>query len=342
MKQILLSVCTCLLIFNYTQAQTGAATDGIKKSLETTNKDTIGWVHSGIFSFGINEGFLHNWAAGGEVASLSINGVFHGNLTHFHNNNIWTNNLELAYGLNYAYSNSFVPRKTDDRIDFTSNYGTEVKGSKNFFLSGLFNFKSQFTQGYDYSIPNWQKNPTSDFLSPAYLTLAAGASYRRGEDLDLFLSPAAAREILASSRYTSLSAAGNFGIDSGKTSKFQFGAYFSGRYKKNLSKAVLFTTRLDLYSNYRAKNTTDANGNIVKKDNPGNIQVYWDNLFVWKAYKNLSLTLGLTVGYDNNQPYSKTYLDKTTNTIQDKNQPGENLGWIQINEIFTFGLAYKF
>ncbi len=341
MKKLLLSASLCLFISSVSHAQVNKV-DDVKKSLETQNKDTVAWMHSGIFTVGANEGFLHNWAAGGEVAALAVNSVFHGDLTYLNHGSIWSNSLDLAYGLNYAYSNSFVPRKTDDRIDFTSNYGTQVKNSKNFFLSGLFNLKSQFTQGYDYSIPDWQKNPTSDFMSPLYLTLAAGMTYRKGEDLDLFLSPAAAREILASSRYTSLSAAGNFGIDSGKTSKFQFGAYFSGRYKKNVSKSVVFTTRLDLYSNYLAKNTTDASGNIVKKDNPGNIQVYWDNLFVWKAYKNLSLTLGLTMAYDNNQPYSKTYLDKTTNTIQDKNQPGENLGWIQINEIFTFGLAYKF
>jgi len=320
------------------------STDDVKKSLQTTNKDTIGWVHSGIFTFGINEGFLHNWAAGGEIASLAVNSVFHANLTHFHNNNVWTNNLELAYGLNYAYSTSFVPRKTDDRIDFTSNYGTQLKNSKEFYLAGLFNFKSQFTHGYDYTIPDWQQNPTSTFMSPAYLTLALGMEYRKGEDLSLFLSPVAGREILSSSKYTSLSSQGAFGIDSGKTSKFQFGAYFSGRYKKNITKAMTFSTRLDLYSNYLAKNTTDASGNIIKKDNPGNIQVYWDNLFVLKAYKNFSVTLGLTIAYDNNFPYSSTYLDKTTTppTVTKKNQPAEGLGWVQLNEIFALGLSYKF
>ena len=324
-----------------TNAQVSSV-DDLKKSLATSNKDTIGWSHSGIFSIGVNEGFLHNWAAGGELASLSVNTVFHGNLTHFHNNNVWSNNLDLTYGLNYAYSNGFIPRKTGDRIDFTSNYGTQVKNSKEFYLAGLFNFKSQFTKGFDYSIPTWQKNPTSDFLSPAYLTLAVGMEYRKGEDLSMFLSPLAAREILSSAVYTSIEKNGAFGIDSGKTSTFQLGAYFSGRYKKNINKNVLFTTRLDLFSNYLAKNTTDAAGTIIKKDNPGNIQLFWDNLFVLKAYKNLSLTVGLTMAYDNNQPYSKTYIDKATGIVVAKNQPGENLGWVQLNQIFTFGLAYKF
>ncbi len=341
MKKIFYSVVICLAIINHSSAQV-TKTEDVKKSLATTNKDTIGWVHSGIFTLGINEGLLHNWAAGGEVASLVINSIFHGNLTHFHNNNVWTNNLDLAYGLNYAYSNNFVPRKADDRIDFTSNYGTQVKNSKDFYLAALYNFKSQFSKGYDYSIPDWEHHPTSTHLSPAYMTLAIGMEYRKGEDLSLFLSPVAAREILSSSKYTSLNKNGAFGIDSGKTSKFQFGAYFSGRYKKKINKNMVFSTRLDLYCNYLAKNQVGDSGVIIKKDNPGNIQVFWDNLFVLKAYKNLSLTFGLTFAYDNNFPYSKTYIDKTTGLPVDKNQPAEGLGWVQMSQIFTFGLAYKF
>jgi hypothetical protein len=166
--------------------------------------------------------------------------------------------------------------------------------------------------------------------------------YNKGSDIGLFLSPLAAREVTASAFYTSMSPAGAFGIDSGKTAKFQLGAYFSGRYKVNINKAMFFSTRLDLYSNYLAKNTTDSAGRIVKRDNPANLQVLWDNLFVLKAYKNLSLTLGVTLAYDNNIPYSKTYIDKTTGLVVDKNQPGENLGWVQLSQVFTFGIAYKF
>ncbi len=317
-------------------------TDDLKKSLETSNQDTIAWIHSGMFSIGANEGFLHNWAAGGEIASLVVNGIFRGNVTYLNHGSIWTNNLDLSYGLNYAYSNIFVPRKTDDRIDFTSKFGSRLNKSTDFFYTALFNFKSQFTKGYDYTVPNWQHNSTSDLLSPAYYTVALGMEYKKGSDIGLFLSPIAAREVTASSFYTSMSSQGAFGIDSGKTSKFQLGAYFSGRYKKNINKNMFFSSRLDLYSNYLAKNTTDGTGKIIKSDNPGNIQVLWDNLFVMKAYKNFSLTFGLSLAYDNSIPYSKTYLDKTTNTLVDKNQPGESMGWVQLSQIFTFGIAYKF
>ena len=316
--------------------------DDLRNQLNTENKDTVALIHSGIFSLGVNEGFLHNWAAGGEVASMTINGVFQGNVTYMNHSNIWTNDLSMAYGISYVYSNNFIPRKTDDRAIFTSKYGMRLKKSTDFFYTALFNFQSQFTKGYDYSIPNWQHNPTSNFLSPTYYTVAIGLEYKKGADIGVFLSPVAGRVVTANSRYTSLTSQGAFGIDSGKSAKFQFGGYFSGKYKVNISKRAYFATRLDLYCDYLAKNTTDAAGNVIKKDDPGNIKMYWDNLLVLKAYKSLSATFGLTLAYDNNIPYSKTYVDKTTSNVVEKKQPGENLGWMQVSQIFNFGIAYKF
>ncbi len=342
MKKALLSVSLCLLCAYQSHAQLGK-TDDVKKSLETTNKDTIAWAHGGVLDIGVNEGFLHNWAAGGELASMSVNGIFSGHLDRLHHREIWSNNLDLTYGLTYAYSTGFLPHKTDDRIDFTSKYGKRIDTGKNFYVTALFNFKSQFTKGYDYTMPNWQHNPTSAFLSPAYLTLALGAEYRKGSDVSFFFSPLAGRLTLADKKYTTLDSAGAFGIPFGETSLFQFGAYFSGRYQVNLSKNAIFKTRLDLYSDYLAKDRTDPAGNVIK-DNPGNISVLFDNLLSWKISKAFNITVGATFIYDNHIPYSKTYLDKTTTPAQTKlkDDPGRDIGWMQIKQVFSLGMEYKF
>ncbi|RYZ49704.1 MAG: hypothetical protein EOP49_15720, partial [Sphingobacteriales bacterium] len=61
-----------------------------KKQAETKNVDTIAWVYTGVVNLGFNQGILHNWAAGGELASLAVNGLANGSLTYYHNKSIWT------------------------------------------------------------------------------------------------------------------------------------------------------------------------------------------------------------------------------------------------------------
>ncbi len=339
LRRLLLIIASLGVIHAHAQL---ANTDDVKKSLSTENKDTVAWIKGGVFNLGLNQGFLHNWAAGGEVASLTINGQFSGYITRIFHHHIWSNNLDMTYGLFYAYSNSFVPRKIDDRIDFTSKYGVQVDNSKSFYLSALVNFKSQFTKGYDYSIPNWDSFSTSKFLSPAYATGAIGLEYRKGTDISLFFSPIAARFTFADRYYTTMLPEGAFGIRYNETSRFELGAYFTGRYQTEINKKLIFKTRLDLYSNYLAKDTQDTIGKVVKRDNPGNIDVLWDNFFSYKMSKYLSVTLAATFIYDNDLPYSRTYTDPTTNDVIAKDEPGTGLGWWQVKQMFALGLQYRF
>jgi hypothetical protein len=134
---------------------------------------------------------------------------------------------------------------------------------------------------------------------------------------------------------------GAFGVPYGKTSVFQMGAYFSGRYTYNITKNIVYKTRLDLYANYLAKDTKDSTGLVIKKDNPGNINILFDNLFSWKISKFFNVTLGATLMYDNNIPYNSTYTDNT-GAVLEKNEPGAGLGWVQLKQVFTFGIGYKF
>jgi hypothetical protein len=322
-------------------AQVITDADKIKPKLDViAAKDTSYWMYGGVFNLGGNQGILHNWAAGGELASFTVNGIFNGFTTYVNGQNVWTNNLDLNYGLNYTYSNKFIPRKTDDRIDFTSKYGRMISKKGNWYATALFNFKSQFTKGYDYSLPDWQKKPTSNFLSPAYFTLAPGFEYRKGNNFSVFVSPIAARVTIVSTAYTNLSPQGAFGVPFGKSSRFELGAYFSARYFKEISKTVSFRTRLDLYSNYLAKDVKDAAGKIVRKDNPGNITMLSDNLMTFKFNKHLNVSIGLVMIYDNAIPYATTFVDKA-GAVQPKEEPFQGLGWMQVRQNIQFGVEYK-
>ena len=334
-KTLLLS--TLLSGCLYANAQSLSGDELAKKYTETKNVDTIAWVYAGNLSLGLNEGLLHNWAAGGELASLTVNGLFNGSLTRYHERSVWTNNLDAAYGLFYAYSNSFVPRKTDDRIDFTSKYGYRIDTTKDLYLSVLLNAKTQFTKGYNYDAPSWDTFSTSKFFSPFYLTLAPGIEYRKGSMLSLFFSPVATRFTHVDKYYTLMDPAGMYGVQYDKTFRFEFGAYFSGRFVKDFTKNISYRGRLDLYSNYLAKDDKDASGMVVKKDNPGNIDILLDNSITFKFYKFFSLNVGLVAIYDNDVPFKDTYDDGSK-----VKEPINGLGWWQLKQVVSFGFNYKF
>ena len=315
-----------------------------KRKVEAKNE---GWTKGGLLNIGLTQGLLENWAAGGERMSLAVNGQFNGFMARVKGNRVWENTLDMYYGLNYVESNAFKPRKIDDRIDFSSRYGLQPKNwtvSKNklkrsTYLTGLFRFQSQFSKGFDYSKPGWELNPISEFMSPAYFTLALGAEVRPSENFSIFFSPLAAKVTTVKSSYTTLGTA--FGVEKGKTSRLELGAYLSARYKTNINKNILYTTRLDLYSNYLAKNTI-LSGGYTRKDNPGNIDILWDNFFAIKLGKFIGAGIGFTMVYDNDQPGRNTRSsgakDANGVLINDKLGP---LGWTQLKQVFNLGFSYK-
>lgn len=331
MKKVYILLTSLVLGWN-AQAQTEISQfDELKKKDATnSNVDTVATILTGNLTLGVNQGLLHNWPAGGELLSGTFNGLFNGTYTKYMGRNIWTNNLDLAYGLFYAYSNSFIPRKLDDRIDLTSKYGYRLHKEKDFYFSVLFNAKTQFTDAYDYELPNWQDQAISSAFSPLYLTLAPGLEYRKGSEFSIFFSPAAMRLTAVSTKFTNQNPEGAFGVQNGKTVRLEVGAYLTARYNKAITENFSYNSRFDLYSNYLAKDVYKDNV-LVKKDNPGNIDLLWDNNFSYKFYKWFSLNFGVLGIYDNDVPFVST-----------GNEPTKGLGWWQIKQYMNVGFNYKF
>lgn len=94
--------------------------------------------------------------------------------------------------------------------------------------------------------------------------------------------------------------------------------------------------RLDFYSNYLAKDKKDDEGNVISKDNPGNIDVLWDNFLSYKFSKYLGVTFSTILTYDNDIPYKIS-----SNNNNETNEPGKALGWWQFKQMMTIGLEYR-
>ncbi|HYM94716.1 MAG TPA: DUF3078 domain-containing protein, partial [Chitinophagaceae bacterium] len=234
------------------------------KSIKKKPEDTISkiWKTGGLFNLNLNQGALSNWAAGGDKSSLSITSLLNLFAYYKKDKHQWDNTLNLAYG--FVNTTSLGSRKADDRIDLLSKYGYQLR--KKWYLGGLFNFRSQFTPGYAYPYGK-PKILTSDFLAPAYILLSPGFTYQPCEFFSLFVSPVTARWVIVNN--DSLSAVGAYGVDPGKKSKLEVGAFASAIYKAIISKSASFQGRLDLFSNYQ--------------HDPQNIDIYCTNMLLVKV-----------------------------------------------------------
>jgi len=278
--------------------------------IATAQQDTV-WRRGGLLSLNFSQVSLTNWAAGGQN-SIAGNAIVNYFANYKSGKNAWDNTIDLEYGVIMQGKKSSL-LKSNDKIDVTSIYGRQA--SKYWYYSALANFRSQFTAGYNY--PN-DSNIISNFLAPAYLTLALGMDYKPDNSFSLFLSPATARFIFVTNK--ALSNAGAFGVDSGKTLRTEVGAYVKASYIKAINTNVNIQTSLDLFSNYL--------------DKPQNIDVNWQLLLGFKISKLISASLSTQLLYDDN---TKLTFYKNDGVTVDHVGPG-----VQFKEVFGIGLAYQF
>jgi len=278
------------------------------KTIAKDNNDTIPktWKTGGLFNGTVGQTSLTNWAAGGDQFSINANGLL--NLFAFYKNgrHSWDNSLDLELG--YVNTTSLGTRKTNDRIDLVSKYGCQL--FDHWFLTGLFNFRSQFTDGFSY--PNdTTKLKTSTFMAPAYVIVSLGMDWKPKDNISIFISPVTSRWVIV--KDDSLSAKGAYGVDTGKTVRNEIGAYMTANIMKEIVKNLTYKGKLDLFSNY--------------KHNPQNIDIYMNNLFSMNVYKGLSFNIGADFIYDDDQ---KSF-------GKDKNSPR-----LQVRQFIGIGYQRKF
>ncbi len=235
------------------------------------------WKTGGQFDLNLAQGSQSNWSAGGDNFSFSINSYLGFYAFYKKDKYSWDNTLDLNYG--FLNTTTLGTRKNDDRIDLLSKVGYEL--APKLSLAALFNFHSQFSKGYNYN-SDGSKDLLSDFLAPGYVILSLGLDYKPADGLSIFVSPITSRWIIV--RNDTLSAKGAYGVDLGKKSKNEIGAFVSVNYLHNLNKTISYKGRLDLFSNYQ--------------HNPQNIDVMMNNMFTAKLSKILTASLGLDLIYD--------------------------------------------
>ena len=246
----------------------------IKKDQDTSNWN---WKQGGMYNFNLSQSSLSNWAAGGDNFNMAINSYFNYFAFYKKDRQGWDNNLDVNLG--FVQSTSLGGRKNDDRLDLLSKYGYKIDTTGVWYVSGLFNFRSQFFDGYSFgATPIF----TSSFLSPAYIILSAGLDYKPDNTLSIFFSPVTSRTTIVLNE--KLSKLGKYGVNPGQKVNRETGLFVTVNYNNKILENVYYKGRADFFSNYYNK--------------PENINLFMTNMFTFKILKNLSATYNLDLIYD--------------------------------------------
>lgn len=248
---------------------------------------------------------LSNSAAGGEN-SYSADGRFNFFANYDKAKTSWSNTLDLAYG--FVNIENEKLKKSNDQIDFESKLG--YNASKYWNYSMMFNFKTQFTEGYNYGTE--PRTLISEFLSPGYLSLSIGMDYQPNEHLSVFLSPISGKTTIV--RNDDMADAGAFGVTPGNNAFHEYGALVKVKYDKEVLKNITFSTKANFFSAYN--------------NSPENIDVNWEVLLDMKVNKFFSANLRTHLIYDHD-----------TKIADDE---GVKAPRVQFKEAFGFGISYRF
>lgn len=264
-----------------------------EKAVDTTN---LGWKKGGSFSFLFNQSAFNNEWLGGGTSNIAGNMGLNYDFNYNTDRVVWDNKLIVAYGLTKLKNQKTT--KSDDRIEFTSLYGKKA-GQGYWFYSAFLNFRTQMDSGFNAD----RTAKISHFFSPAYLQIGPGMLWKRSENLKINIAPATSRLIYVDSRFTVATAA--FGVEQGKTSRFEFGAALNAYYKLKLMDNITMENILNLYTNYLEK--------------PQNVDVDYQMNLVMNINKYISANIAFQAIYDDNA-----------------------IKHVQIREVFGLGLNYGF
>ena len=302
------------------------------------------WTNSLMTNLSVGQTSLSNWAAGGDN-TVSFAGFVDGNANYARNEMFWNNRLQLDYGFLYASSKPIL-QKSNDRIYLESKWGYKAYQDVLYF-SANYDFKSQFTTGYDYNTPAslvdengndlegdflkqaWKdaRALKSGFLAPAYTNLALGIDYKPAKWLSVNFAPLTGgfvivrNEALRGSYSMPLKkeyegkAEADIPTDGSQlaSSRFEFGAQLKMDAKVNVNDNFSYTTQVVLFTNYLDIHHCP--------------RINWDNRIDWKLAKYFSLTMTTNLIYDD------------TIMIADKN--GQNpKARVQFKESLAFGFTY--
>ena len=333
---------------------------------ETKAPKPSNWTNSLKTNVNVGQTGLFNWAAGGDN-TVSVAAFIDANANWKKGDMFWDNRLQLDYGFLWASSKPILQKSTD-RIYLESKWGYKTEKMKNCYFSANFDFKSQFTTGYDYNTPSKLTDDNGDkltgadlrqawrdaraiksgFLAPAYTNLALGIDYTPTKWLSINFAPLTGGYVIVKDAELRKS----YSMKEKKTTTADMIAAAEANLAAATTKEETIAATAALGNLYRAANfefgaqiKADAKVNVNDKfsystqlvlfanylDIKHCPRINWDNRIDWKLAKFFSLTLTTNLIYD----------DKIMITSEkDKDQFPNGKARVQFKESIAFGFTY--
>ncbi|MDH4222954.1 MAG: DUF3078 domain-containing protein [candidate division Zixibacteria bacterium] len=232
-----------------------------------------GWEKELVSSLNLTQSTFDHWIQGGENTlawQLNVNTRFENEQGNYN----WANTGKIAYGKSKV--GDAESRKTADEIKLETVLTYKLSLYVNPYVA--FKGETQFTTGYAYT--DTSKRAISDFFDPAYFTQSLGLGYSPGKEFKTRLGFALKETF--TDNYP-IPYADDPDTPEIEKTKVEAGMDLVVEFKKKLAENILFSSKLDSFSNLKRFDTIDVN---------------WDNLFSAKVSKIISANYNFTLLYD--------------------------------------------
>ena len=288
------------------------------------------WTNGMLTELGFSQVSLTNWAAGG-YGSVALNSYLNAHANYEKNGMFWDNRVQLSYGFIQSNENGY--RKSNDKIVIDSKWG--YRAINKFYFSANFNFRSQFSPGFEYSQKTVKENgeertvtvakQISKMFAPAYMSLGLGIDYKpgNGKELSINMAPLTGNLVIVAHSDTLIRK--KYGNAANQKARLELGAQMKATLNKDLMKNLKINTTLTLFSDYLNK--------------PKNMQVNWDMQLTYKLNKYMQTGIRTNLIYDDNILFTtnRKIINPETGLEEAVMQPR-----VQLQEVFSINFAYTF
>ncbi len=234
-----------------------------------------GWKNQIVGALNLTQVNFDNWTQGGENA-FSWQVILDSKFVYEQKQYNWATTGKFSFGKTRLGDSNF--RKSVDEIRLESVFAFKLGKYANPYLSAT--ALTQFTAGFQYQDDT--RTQVSNFLDPGYFTQSVGFGYAPAKEFKMRLGFALKETVTRNFPVPYTDDPNTPEIEKTRT---EAGMKFAGDLSRKLSQNILFTARLESFSNLKGIDEIDVN---------------WDNLFSARVSKLINVNFNFKLIYDKN------------------------------------------